>query len=229
VRRTTFEDIAMTGTLLAFDEAFPRGRVASGPILNTPGTQELRDNGYPAPHRLLPIPVTSAPESYVEAIAAAAKEMGTLSRLILFGHGRVAQAFLTTGIARVTTGIVLGSADITTSNASLLDRLDGRFEANAQAELWVCEAAAAGQAGGKSGVVLCQAIADALGIPVVAADIEQAYDTVDQRELPTGGWQSTAKFLPWEGTTQRFTPRAKPKPTRNATPSRWGPGSMCYR
>ena len=57
----------MPGTLLAFDEAFPRGKVDTGPnagpILNTPGTQELRANGYPAPYRLLPIPVNSRPRS----------------------------------------------------------------------------------------------------------------------------------------------------------------------
>ena len=78
----------MPGTLLAFDEAFPRGKVDTGPnagpILNTPGTQELRANGYPAPYRLLPIPVTSSPEVYVSAMSMAAREMGALSRLIVF-------------------------------------------------------------------------------------------------------------------------------------------------
>ena len=54
-----------------------------------------------------------------------------------------------TKVVRVTTGIVLGSADLTPANASLLEQLDDRFEANAQAELWVCEAAAAGERGGK--------------------------------------------------------------------------------
>jgi hypothetical protein len=40
----------MAGTLLAFDEAFPRKKIPSGqPILNTPGIQVLRDNDYPAP------------------------------------------------------------------------------------------------------------------------------------------------------------------------------------
>lgn len=221
----------MAGTLLAFDEAFPRGKVDgpnAGPILNTPGTQELRDNGYPAPHRLLPIPVTSSPESYVWAMYTAAREMMPLSRLILFGHGKVAQMLVNTGIVRVTTGIVLGSADLTSSNASLLDRLDGCFEANAQAELWVCEAATAGARGGKSGVLLCQSIADALGVALLAADIEQEYDTVGQHERSEGGWQSTAKFLPWEGTIRRFTPRPKPKRSLNYTPMR-GPGLMCFK
>jgi len=124
----------MGGTLLAFDEAFPRKDAPTGPIRNTPGTQELRANGYPVPHRLLPVPVKSPPETYVTAISAAAREMGGLNRLILFGHGRVAEK---AGITRVTTGIMLGSADLTASNASLLERLDGQFEANAQSLLVV--------------------------------------------------------------------------------------------
>jgi hypothetical protein len=222
----------MAGTLLAFDEAFPRKDAPTGPILNTPGIQELRANGYPGPHRLLPIAVTSSPETYVTAIAMTAREMGAPNRLILFGHGRVAEK---TGIARVTTGIVLGSADLTASNASLLERLNGGFEANAQVELWVCEAAAAGQAGGKSGVLLCQAIADALGVPVLAATAEQQYDSVDQHERPNGGWQSTAQFLPWEGKTLRFAPRPKPKPrptpkpSPNLMPRPSRAASMCYK
>jgi hypothetical protein len=221
----------MPGTLLAFDEAFPRGKVEgpnAGPILNTPGTQELRDNGYPAPYRLLPIPVTSSPECYAWAMYTAARDMMPLSRLIIFGHGKVAQMLLEAKIVRVTTGIVLGAADLTSSNAPLLDRLDGCFAANAQAELWVCEAAAAGKRGGKSGVLLCQSIANALGVPLLAADIEQEYDTVGQHEIPTGGWQSTVKFLPWEGTVRRFTPQPKPKRTRNDTPMR-GPGLACFK
>jgi len=220
----------MPGTLLAFDEDFPRGKVDgpnAGPILNTPGTQELRDNGYPAPHRLLPIPVTSSPETYVWSMYMAAREMMPLSRLIIFGHGRVAQLLMKADLVRVTTGIVLGSADLDASNAALLGQLDGCFEANAQAELWVCEAAAAGRRGGRSGVLLCQAIADALSVSLLAADIEQEYDTVGQHERTGGGWQSTAKFLPWEGTVRRFTPNPKPKQPRNFTPR--GPGLMCYK
>jgi len=88
--------------------------------------------------------------------------------------------------------------------------LRGQFERDAQAELWVCEAAAAGAAGGMSGGLLCQAIADALGVQVLAATIEQEYTTTDQHEAAGGGWQSTAQFLPWEGTTVRFTPRRRP-------------------
>jgi len=170
--------------------------------------------------------VESPPETYVAAISMAAREMGPLNRLILFGHGRVAEKI---GVARVTTGIQLGSADLTAANASLLERLDGRFEANAQAELWVCEAAAASQAGGRSGVLLCQAIADALGIPVLAATAEQQYDSIDQHERPNGGWQSTVQFLPWEGRTLRFTPRAKPKPPPNLMPRPSRAASMCYK
>jgi hypothetical protein len=80
--------------------------------------------------------------------------------------------------------------------------------------------------GGKSGVLLCQSITDALGVQLLAADIEQEYVTVDQHERPGGGWQSTAKFLPWEGTIRRFTPHPKPKRTRNYTPR--GAGLMCF-
>ena len=50
-------------------------------------------------------------------------------------------------------------------------------------------------------------IADALGVPVLAATIAQEFTTSNQTEAPGGGWQSTAQFLPWEGTPVRFTPR----------------------
>jgi hypothetical protein len=197
----------MAGTLLVYDAAFPRARVAAGPIRNTPNADELRANSYPEPYRLLPIWEASSPDTYVGAIADAAKSMGRLSRLIIFGHGRVVNAAVPKGVTRVTTGIIIGAEDLTASNASKLRSLRGRFARHAQAELWVCEAAAAGAAGGQSGVVLCQSIADALGVPVLAATSAQEYTTVDQHEAPDGGWQSTAQFLPWEGTPIRFTPR----------------------
>jgi hypothetical protein len=149
----------------------------------------------------------ATPETYCDAIAAAAQSMRPLNRLILFGHGRVANAAVPSAVTRVTTGIILGASDLTASNASLLRRLRGKFAREAQAELWVCEAAAAGAAGGQSGVLLCQSIADALEIPVLAATIEQEYTTSNQQEIQGGGWQSTAQFLPWEGTTVLFTPR----------------------
>jgi hypothetical protein len=44
---------------------------------------------------------------------------------------------------------------------------------------------------------------------VIAATITQEYTTANQVELPDGGWQSTAQFLPWEGTTIRFSPRRR--------------------
>ncbi len=201
--------IDMAGTLLVYDDAFPRASVATGPIRNTPGADELRANSYPEPYRLLPIWEASPPDNYFGAIADAAEAMGRLSRLIIFGHGRVANAAVPTGITRVTTGIILGASDITASNASMLRNLRGRFAPHAQAELWVCEAAAAGESGGHSGVVLCQSIADALGVSVLAATIAQQYTTANQREAPGGGWQSTAQFLPWEGTTVLFTPRRR--------------------
>jgi hypothetical protein len=197
----------MAGTLLVYDDAFPRASVAAGPIRNTPSADELRANSYPEPFRLLPIWEASSPETYFGAIADAAEAMGRLNRLIIFGHGRVANAAVPTGITRVTTGIIMGASDITASNASMLRKLRGRFAREAQAELWVCEAAAAGESGGQSGTVLCQAIADALGVSVLAATISQEYTTTNQQEIPGGGWQSTAQFLPWEGTTLRFAPR----------------------
>jgi hypothetical protein len=197
----------MAGTLLVYDEAFPRATAPSGPIRNTPSADELRDNNYPAPYRLLPIPQGSSPDAYFAAMADSARAAGPLGRLIIFGHGRVANAAVPSGVVRVTTGIVMGASDLTAANASGLRGLRGRFERHGQAELWVCDAAAAGQAGGQSGVILCQSIADALGVPVLAATIDQQYETTDQKPVDGGGWQSTVQFLPWEGTTVRFTPR----------------------
>lgn len=195
------------GTLLVYDEAFPRATSPAGPIRNSPSEAELRDNKYPEPYKLLPIREASAPETYFAEITAAAKAMGQLGRLIVLGHGRVVNAAEGAGTVRVTIGVIIGSGDITASNAYGLKGLKSLFGKEAQAELWVCEAAATGTSGGISGVTLCQAVADALGVPVLAAAIEQQYDTVDQREMPGGGWQSTAKFLPWEGTPLRFKPR----------------------
>lgn len=197
----------MGGTLLVYDIAFPRARAPSGPIRNTPSDAELRANRYPEPYRLLPIREASRPETYFRAIADAAATMDPLSRFIIFGHGRVANAATPSGVTRVTTGIIIGASDITATNASGLRALRGHFATGAQAELWVCEAAAAGEAGGSSGPLLCQSIADALGVPVVAAVRAQEYTSTNQREAPGGGWQSTAQFLPWEGRTIRFTPR----------------------
>src|SRR5882724_5047044 len=82
----------MVGTLLVYDDGFPRARVAAGPIRNTPSVNELRANSYPEPYRLLPIWEASSPDTYFGAIADAAKSMGRLSRLIIFGHGRVVNA-----------------------------------------------------------------------------------------------------------------------------------------
>jgi hypothetical protein len=201
----------MAGTLLVYDDAFPRASVTAGPnrgpIRNTPSADELRANSYPEPYRLLPIWEASSPETYFNAMVDAAEAMGRLSRLIIFGHGRVVHAAVPTGVTRVTTGIIIGASDITASNASMFRKLRGRFARDAHAELWVCEAAAAGKEGGQSGVILCQAITDALGVPVLAGTVTQEYTTVDQREIPDGGWQSTAQFLPWDGTPVRFTPR----------------------
>lgn len=199
----------MAGTLLVYDDAFPRARAPQGPIRNTPSADELRANSYPEPFRLLPIWEASSPDTYFGAMADAAEAMGKLNRLIIFGHGRVVNAAEGAGIVQVTTGIVIGAQDISASNASGLSALRGKFARQAQAELWVCDAAAAGTSGGQSGRVLCQAIADALGVEVLAATITQQYTSVNQAEIPSGGWQSTAQFLPWEGTTVRFSPRRR--------------------
>ena len=122
----------MAGTLLVYDDAFPRARVAAGPIRNTPSADELRANSYPEPFRLLPIWEASSPDTYFGAIAETAEAMGQLDRLIIFGHGRVVNAAVPTGIARVTTGIVIGASDLTASNASKLRKLRGRFARHAQ-------------------------------------------------------------------------------------------------
>jgi hypothetical protein len=201
--------LVMPGTLLAYDAAFPRAAVRAGPILNSPSADELRANRYPAPHRLLPIPQASNPESYYTSIAAAAASMAQLDRLILLGHGRVVSALTARGTSPVTTGIIFGSSDITASNAHQLRATARHLSRTARAELWVCQAAAAGEAGGQSGTILCQAIADALGVEVIAPTQLQEYSSHDQQERPGGGWQSTTRFLPWEGETLRFTPRRR--------------------
>jgi hypothetical protein len=119
----------MSGTLLAYDDAFPRARVPAGPIRNTPGADELRANGYPAPYRLLPIWEASRPETYLEAISDAAEAMGTIDCFILFGHGRVVNALEARRTVRVTTGIIIGASDITASNASGFRALRGNSRA----------------------------------------------------------------------------------------------------
>jgi hypothetical protein len=197
------------GTLLAYDEAFPRAIASTGPIRNTPSVDELRANGYPEPFRLLPVTAAAQPQLYCRSICDAARALGELDRLIIFGHGQVVNAATARGSTRVTTGIVMGASPLTADNARMLGTPPIRFAGNAQAELWVCEAAAAGEAGGRSGVLLCQAIADALGVTVVAADVPQEYTSQNQSEIPSGGWQSTAVFLPWEGGLIRFTPRVR--------------------
>ena len=199
----------MPGTLLVYDAAFPRAAAPSGPIRNTPSADELRANSYPAPHHLLAIPLASNPESYYPSIAAAAANMAQLDRLILLGHGRVVSAVTARGTTPVTIGIIIGSSDITASNAGQLRATARHLARDAQAELWVCQAAAAGEAGGQSGTLLCQAIADALGVNVIAPTQLQEYTSHDQREIPSGGWHSTMRFLPWEGETLRFTPRRR--------------------
>lgn len=196
----------MAGTLLVYDAAFPRARVAKGPILNTPSTKELSANGYPEPHQLLPIKEATSPEYYFKQMSEAVAKSDKLDRFIVFGHGRVVNAAVPAGTVQVTTGIIIGASDITPINARYLPDLRKKASTGAQAELWVCDAAAAGGSGDYSGVKLCQAIADALGIQVLAATITQQYTTEDQREIETGGWQSTAVFLPWEGTTMLFRP-----------------------
>jgi hypothetical protein len=200
----------MAGTLLVYDQDFPRATSPAGRIRNSPAIDELRANHYPEPCQLLPIPAAFSPDQYCAAMRTAAGAItGGLDRLIIFGHGHVVNAATPGGITRVTTGIVLGAAPLTAANARLLRGASPmQFTRTAQAELWVCEAASTGQAGGQSGVMLCQAIADALAVPVFAARSEQEYSSDNQTELPNGGgWQSTITFLPWEGPTVLFNPR----------------------
>lgn len=204
----------MSGSLLAFDEDFPRAMNSTVPIRNTPSVAELRANNYPEPYHLLPIGVTSTPEQYCRAICTAGRSMRRLDRLIIFGHGQVVTAAVGVGSTQVTTGIVLGASPLTASNASLLSSPSIAFARNARVELWVCSAASANEVGGQSGVVLCQAIADALDVTVVASAITQNYSSQNQTEMPGGGWRSTVEFLPWDGELFRFTPRPRRRGTR---------------
>ena len=200
----------MPGTLLAFDAAFPRPEDTSrtGPIVNRPSAAELRNNSelYPGPYRLLPIAQNTPVETYCSQIAAACQAMRPLDRLILFGHGRVVRARIGGGYGPVTTGIIIGSQDINIDNAWRLSAFQPHLNSEGMAELWVCDAAGAGESGGVSGSRLCVAIARALGITVKAAEQTQRYDSVNQQEIPGGGWQSTARFLPWEGPVVYFLP-----------------------
>lgn len=198
----------MAGTLLVYDAAFPRPE--SGALIrNSPSSAELRENKYPEPYRLLPIWEALPPETYFGWIEDAAKGMDKLDRFIILGHGRVAKDADGAGFVTVTTGIIIGAKDITATNASGLKPLRGRFSKDGFAEMWVCSAADSQESSGVSGQLLCQAIADALGVDVLGAKVRQRYDTVDQKEIPGGGWQSTLKFLPWEGDTVRFNPRRR--------------------
>ncbi|GJD47894.1 hypothetical protein OPKNFCMD_0606 [Methylobacterium crusticola] len=200
------------GTLLVYDEAFPRAKTQTGAaIRNSPSEAELRDNKYPEPYKLLPIKEAAAPDAYFADIAKAAKDMGQLGRLIILGHGRVVPVANEAGNARIFMGVIMGATPISISNASGLGKLRGLFAKGASAELWVCEAASRETEGGISGVVFCQKVADTLGVVVVAAEITQIFESADQQPTPEGGWQSTAKFLPWDGTPQRFSPRPQGK------------------
>ena len=130
----------MAGTLLVYDEAF-RGRAAHWSDPQHAGRRGAARQRYPEPYRLLPIWAASSPDTFFGAIADAAESMGRLNRFIIFGHGRVANAAVPTGVTRVTTGIIIGSSDLNASNTSMLRSLRGRFAREAQAELSVCEAA----------------------------------------------------------------------------------------
>ena len=207
----------MPGTLLAYDADFPRANAPSGPIYNHPSEAELREHQYPAPYRLLPLRQGLAAEAYCDQIASAASAMRRLDRLILFGHGRVVQAATPSGPRPVTTGIIIGNEDITQYNAHYLSPIRRHMARGGMAELWVCDAAAAGEAGGQSGERLCTAIARALRVPVKAARETQRYTSgADQREIPGGGWQSTVRFLPWEGPLVFFRPNGTTRPVAEA-------------
>jgi len=199
----------MAGTLLAYDAAFPRAQLRSGArILNTPSTAELAEypDLYPTPHEPLSIPMATTATGYCGMIASKARTMSPLDRLILFAHGVVANAAEGTRVVQVTTGIAMGSENLTQYNAHLLGAAKDHFARNALVELWVCDAAAAGESGGVSGNRLCAEIAKALKVTVKAAVQTQQYDTVagTQQQTAEGGWQSTARFLPWEGPVVYF-------------------------
>ena len=196
----------MPGTLLAFDEAFPRATRGSTPIYNRPSTAELASENYPAPHALLAIPVGITIERYVALILTRMQRMRRVDRLILFGHGQVANAARPTGVVPVTIGIIMGANNIQMSNVDELASLRGGFAPRAECELWVCNAADPTSVSGVGGVSLCQAIADQLRVPVSASPVEQEYTTSDQ-EIGEDSITSTAHFLPWEGTVSRFNPR----------------------
>ena len=200
----------MPGTLLAYDAAFPRPHDTSrtGPIVNRPSEAELRAHSqlYPGPYRLLPIARHTPVETYCREIASACQAMKPVDRLILFGHGRVVRARIGSGYGPVTTGIIIGGQDISIDNAWRLSGAAPHLNADGLAELWVCEAAGVGESGGVSGSRLCSAIARSLGVTLKAAEQTQYYDTVNQQETQDGGWQSTARFLPWEGPVVYYAP-----------------------
>ncbi|MEP6875594.1 MAG: hypothetical protein ABI887_14640 [Burkholderiales bacterium] len=197
----------MPGTLLVYDADFPRAATARGErIINRPTAAELMDNHYPAPQRLLAIPSSLAPDAYVALIL---REMRTFTRAIdvlaIFGHGVVSSAATPGGSVAVTTGILLGASPITQSSASLLSTLRGHLARHARCELWVCQAASRGGAGGLSGHNLCQAIADALRVEVRASAIDQQTDTIGG----AGTLESEIQFLPWDGEVETIRPSGR--------------------
>ncbi|MEO8545182.1 MAG: hypothetical protein ABI434_16470 [Burkholderiaceae bacterium] len=198
----------MPGTLLVFDQNFPRSRAATGDmIINRPRVAELMAEGYPAPHRLLPIAVSSNADQYVPQIAQAARSLSSrIDVLIIFAHGQVTSAYGPAGVMPVMTGILLGSNPIAQDNADLLRCLRPRFARGAHCELWVCQAASPTATspgrGSTSGHNLCQAIADALRIPVQASASDQQTTTM----TGAGTFDSEIDFLPWEGPVETFRP-----------------------
>lgn len=196
----------MPGTLLAFDNAFPRARAPTGDaIINRPRADELRANSYPAPYTLLPIGESATPREYIRTMTTQARRLRGVDTLIVFAHGQVTN----TGRGHVMTGILLGSAPIEMANVALLRSLRPTFARGAHVELWVCQAASPTEVfDGRhhlSGHNLCQAIADALQRPVQASASDQQTTTASG----AGSYTSEVNFLPWEGPVETFRPRVR--------------------
>ena len=197
----------MPGTLLAYDEAFPRAAHSSLTVVNHPSLGELQANSYPAPHQLLPLRREHPASEYISTIHHNMRAMHRVNCLILFGHGHVARLLDATGIIPITTGIVLGSQDLGADNVRLLRRLRDGFAPRGKCELWVCNAANPNRAQSNSGSSLCQSIADALNVEVVAPAETQSYRSEGQ-EFEGDTVRSTVVFLPFEGNVFHFRPNA---------------------
>jgi hypothetical protein len=205
----------MPGTLLVYDQGFPRASTRAGePIHNRPTLGELERGHYPAPRALLPIPQAAGLSTCIAQMVDGARRLSrSIDVLIVFGHGQVSRVATPSGVSPVTTGILLGAEPLTQSNARALQALRPRLARGAHCELWVCQAASTGSAGtgrdARSGHRLCQAIANALAVPVHASAVDQRTTTVSGH----GSLDSEVEFLPWEGELQVIRPASERRPS----------------